>query len=339
MNNSTEAGLENTTSLEWTGDVTVSVENQAATLLWQIWPAFLLLLGTFGNIATISVMRRIKDSNSSQHVILMSLAMSDLCLLYVGVLRQWVFNLFHVDIYELHAVVCKVCCWLIYGASTTSSWLLTCVTVQRTMAVKWPHRMRVVCTLQRTRIAIVAVALIGCSLHSHFLYGMVISEDNKCIFMSPAYEEFVNRIWAWVDLGVFSLFPSVFLLVCNVILSFTLLKATSSTAMTMHSSASASSSDVNVTRKKAASRTTIMILALSCTFLILTMPVCVYLIWDYYTFDPTDDTTLWTRDAALFAVTLLLWYTNSSVNFLLYCFTGTKFRTEFLNWISCGTKS
>nr|KAG5696515.1 hypothetical protein BaRGS_021051 [Batillaria attramentaria] len=40
-----------------------------------------------------------------------------------------------------------------------------------------------------------------------------------------------------------------------------------------------------------------------------------------------------------FSVTHMLWYTNSAVNFLLYCVSGTKFRNAFVTWITCGSDS
>ncbi|KAL8600204.1 hypothetical protein ACOMHN_062494 [Nucella lapillus] len=80
-----------------------------------------------------------------------------------------------------------------------------------------------------------------------------------------------------------------------------------------------------------------MVLALSCTFLVLTLPVYVfYGVW-------YQDVDMFVRQTPemlanmklISTVTHLLWYTNSAINFLLYCLTGTKYRNEFLNWILC----
>ncbi|KAL8620421.1 hypothetical protein ACOMHN_055502 [Nucella lapillus] len=328
----------NTTAISWTAD-TKSLETQIAILLWKVWSPCLLALGSFGNIATIFVMRRIKDKNSSQHIILMSLAASDFSLLYTSVLRQWLYFLFRLDMYDLHTVVCKLSWWLIYVASTTSSWLLTCLTIQRTMAVTWPHKMRLFCSMRRTRIVIACIVCFAFVLHSHFVFGMEIS-GNKCTFRSVEYEDFIERIWAWEELAVFTLVPSLCLIICNVMLSMALFKSTSTISATVYTVSSTNTAQISTTRRKTASRTTVMILALSCTFLVLTLPVCVYLIWDYYKIShTTQNTRLWAREGLAFAVTMLLWYTNSAVNFLLYVFTGTRFRREFLNWICCAVQT
>ncbi|KAL8576502.1 hypothetical protein ACOMHN_003060 [Nucella lapillus] len=82
-----------------------------------------------------------------------------------------------------------------------------------------------------------------------------------------------------------------------------------------------------------------MVLTLSCMFLLLTMPVCLCLLWYNYVEDPTNrQPEFMARKNLMYGSTFLLWYTNSAINFLLYCVTGTKFRNEFLRWVCCGAK-
>ncbi|XP_076447141.1 cysteinyl leukotriene receptor 2-like [Babylonia areolata] len=344
---------DSTTSVYSRNDVALFPEYQAAMFLWKVYPPCILLLGGFGNIATIFVMRRIKDHNSSQHIVLMSLAVSDFFFLNISALFKWLLFLFRVDLYNSHEVVCKLYAWMIYSSTTSSAWLLTCVTVQRTMAVKWPHKVRVMCSTRRTWIAVAAVVLSAFCIQFHWLVGMEFSSTTDgggaCTYVSAEYLQFV-LMWNWVDMCLSSLLPSTCLLLCDVMLSLTLFKASSSTSMTVQAISNSSvannndnnngsiSNNINKSRRKTASRTTVMILALSCTFLLLTLPVCAYIIWTDIV-DVTQNSALYARAQLVKAVTFLLWYTNSAVNFLLYCLTGTKFRREFLSWVSCGAKS
>ncbi|XP_076455766.1 putative G-protein coupled receptor 139 [Babylonia areolata] len=331
-------------------DLSCFVEYHASLIVWKVWTPGLLLLGGFANIATIFVMRRIKDHNSSQHVFLIALAVSDFSLLYTGALREWVRRGFGVDVRLLHAAVCKVHKWLVYAINTTSAWLVTSVTVQRTMAVLWPHRMRMVCTVRRTWIVIAALVITAFAINFHLALGMGISATSNRCDTGPtgAYKYFYKHIFTWMDMCASSLLPCVILFVCDVILSFTLFKATSSISFVAAAVPPRAVSGTNDSsmhhgdnrRRKTASRTTIMILTLSCTFFLLTMPVCIFLIWYRLAFpfleeDPEASATV----ELVTAVTYLLWYTNSSINFFLYCMTGTKFRKEFLGWVNCGAVS
>ncbi|XP_076468954.1 growth hormone secretagogue receptor type 1-like [Babylonia areolata] len=338
MSNSTDSAadwLTSSISTRWTDDP-LPMETQAVMLLWKVCPPCLLLLGSFGNIATVFVMRRIKDDHSSQHLILMALAVSDFSMLYVSLLRQWLYFTWGVDVYDVHGAVCKVSWWMIYATSTTSSWLLTAVTVQRTLAVTLPHRISTLCSLHRTRVVIALTVSAAFLLHVHFVYGMEIPAD-RCTFRSAGYRDFVTRVWSWVDLAVFTLLPSACLLLCDVILSVTLFKAASAASVTARCAVTSTGTDqVNRSRRKRALSTTVLILALSCTFLLLTLPVCVYHVWEYHAQPRVPpDTPLLAAPSLFFAITMLLWYTNGAVNFLLYCFTGARFRGEFFSWVCC----
>ncbi|KAL8600216.1 hypothetical protein ACOMHN_062506 [Nucella lapillus] len=107
--------------------------------------------------------------------------------------------------------------------------------------------------------------------------------------------------------------------------------------MTVHAISNVKSAHGNDSRRKTASKTTVLVLALAFTFLILTLPVYVfYAVW----YQDEDMFLVQTPEVLanmklVSTVTHVLTYINSAVNFLLYCFTGTKYRREFLRWVQC----
>nr|KAG5696512.1 hypothetical protein BaRGS_021048 [Batillaria attramentaria] len=60
------------------------------------------------------------------------------------------------------------------------------------------------------------------------------------------------------------------------------------------------------------------------------------MLWDWYDEDSSEDGKTRMQLKLAWAVTNMLWYTNSAVNFLLYCVSGTRFRNAFVTWITCG---
>ncbi|KAL8618457.1 hypothetical protein ACOMHN_049874 [Nucella lapillus] len=207
MNNlsSANSGLQdNTTSWTNVSPLAEHPDSQTAAAIWKIYPPFVLLVGGFGNIATIFVMRRIKDHYSSQYAILMSLAVSDLIFLYSDATNWWLMHAFHVDLRLLNSATCKLLFWMQYVSGHTSSWLVTCVTVQRTMAVLWPHRMRVMCTVRRTWIVIAILVFTASALDSHMLVGMDISEENSAInffLYCLTGTKFRREFMSWIRCG------------------------------------------------------------------------------------------------------------------------------------------
>ena len=79
---------------------------------------------------------------------------------------------------------------------------------------------------------------------------------------------------------------------------------------------------------------TYMLITVSITFLLLTLPSSIYYVWRGFIpaiiYEPQ-----YSANIGLFAVVaLLLSYVNNSINFLLYCISGRQFRKEFINMIT-----
>ncbi|XP_076446318.1 G-protein coupled receptor 39-like [Babylonia areolata] len=254
-------------------DETSFPEYKSAMIIGKIWTPVILLAGGFGNVATVFVMSRVKKCYPSQQVFyLIALAVVDFLLLCIGALHEWVIDVFDVDVAERHTVVCKLHTWLLYALGTMSAWLVTCVTVQRTIAISLPHRARTMFTVRRTRMAVAAVVLTSSALHFHMVVSMETDPKYGCIGRSVQYEDFFFGVWTWVDMCMSSILPFLCLIVCDVMLSMSLFKATSIRSPTIQS-IRRSSTQHNNDQRKAAFKTTVMILALSITFIVLTLPV------------------------------------------------------------------
>ncbi|XP_025104593.1 uncharacterized protein LOC112570391 [Pomacea canaliculata] len=77
-------------------DFELSLFSQATEMMWKFIPPVILVLGTFGNVMTIVMMRRMSEGQSSHTMSLYftALAVSDLVLLYAGLLRKCAINFY-----------------------------------------------------------------------------------------------------------------------------------------------------------------------------------------------------------------------------------------------------
>jgi hypothetical protein len=71
-----------------------------------------------------------------------------------------------------------------------------------------------------------------------------------------------------------------------------------------------------------------MLLTVSIMFIILTLPNSIYFLWQGTRLVGEPSAHLSAVVQLLYASTLLLLYTNNSINFLLYCISGSQFRRE-----------
>ena len=149
----------------------------------------------------------------------------------------------------------------------------------------------------------------------------------KCVDINEHYGDFFNLVWPWIDLCVFCLIPVSVIVIGNGCILFGVIKSQQKTR-------SRSVPSVNTNQRTSLQRgranhssMTAMLFTLNMVFLFTTSPVSIYNIgythWmksgtshDYATLD------LW------WAIVNMLQYTNNSINFLLYCLSGTRFRRE-----------
>ena len=195
--------------------------------LGQISTTLILLFGTFGNVMTVIILRKLRSGWSAMNVYLTALALSDTAMLYSVALPMWSRKVLDYDIYASHVVVCKLGIWMMVTTATLLAWLLVALTAQRAASVIWPHRVNVICTRHKSVVIIVVITAVCSSLHSHALNGFKIMKlyngsTERCTFGSMAYQDFWVSVWVRVNMFVYSVFPSVGLIVSNAILGWKL---------------------------------------------------------------------------------------------------------------------
>ncbi|KAK7497907.1 hypothetical protein BaRGS_00010778 [Batillaria attramentaria] len=314
-------------------DAPIVPEYTASLQIWKYCPPVLLAVGTFGNVATIAVYKRMKWGGSAQPLFLIALAIADLCVLYSGLLPDITYHVFNFDLRGLHAFPCKTLTWMMYSSAGTSAWLLVAMTTQRAMSVTWPHRVTFHCSYRKSGITVFLIFVVVWGCQCHQLYGLIVHDsdvylDGAC-GASVNYEDFWDNVWPWVDMSLFSLLPSFMLLVSNVALLRSLRRSASRFA-------SCGTSTATEGRKRVASSMTVTLVIVSFTFLLFTFPINVSIILWHLTGEAIeDDAELTAKMDLAWAVTNILWYANSAVNFFLYCLSGSKFREDFLKLLTC----
>ena len=195
--------------------------------LGKISTTVILLFGTFGNVMTVIILRRLRSGWSAMNVYLTALALSDTAMLYTGALPMWARKVLDYDVYASHVVVCKLASWTMTTSAALSAWLLVVLTAQRAASVVWPHRVNVICTRHKSVVIIVVITAVCSSLHSHALNGFKIMKlyngsTERCTFGSMAYQDFWVNVWVRVNMFVYSVIPSVGLIVSNAVLGWKL---------------------------------------------------------------------------------------------------------------------
>ena len=309
-------------------------EKEKIALSHKITYPFLVLFGTFGNIMIIVIHKR-TALTSSMSVFFLTLAASDLVLLYVTCFRAWIKFAFEFEMSAQNDTLCKLVVFLIYISGVLSAWTLVAMTAQRAVCVLFPHRANVLCTVGKSKAIVLSMVLFITAMHAHILYGLYVGMQDglkTCVFRAD-YAPFFQEVWNWVDMLCFSLLPWLCLAVSNSLLVWKLRLSLREAKLSLGSGQADRIND----RKKKATSISITLIAVSTAFLLLTFPMSFNQIITFMFWMHGSASTL--RSLRVFYyihhISYPLWYANSCINFYVYCLTGSKFRREAKQILRC----
>ncbi|XP_046366782.2 C-C chemokine receptor type 1-like [Haliotis rufescens] len=315
-----------------TEDYTQYPEYKASRLVWSIFPPILIFFGTIGNMMSIVVLNRKPMRESTVSIYLTALSVMDMLVLYTGLMRQWLRVVIELDVRVISEMSCKIHIWLVYFTLDMSVWLLVSVTIERCVSVMFPYTVKQYYTRCTALVNIAVIAVLLLALNSHYLYGLGDVQTTtdgertieRCVSLWNGYEQFEFQVWPWIDLCVFSLIPLIVLIIANISIIQKILTRRRN-ARRINPVVSTITSEQKRYQDKKTSSMTIMLLVLNLVFFVCTTPISVYLIGEPYWLDdltPRQEAVL----SLVWAIANMLQYTNNSINFLLYCISGSRFR-------------
>lgn len=307
-------------------------------MLWKVVPPIIMVWGTAGNILTFLVLLRQMTKLSSTALYLMALAVSDTVVLFTGPLRQWLKNTWDYDVRYQSDGGCKVQVYITYASLHFSSWLLVAVTLERAFSVVLPHKVRIGCTPRNAALVIFSIFVFTYGINIFHLVVMgrnAYRGQHDCSPTTKEYLEFRDNIYQWFDFCIAFAVPFILLFAGNTVIIMYLRK---SRAMQK-----AMSRGHTIPGRDSRSISVLMV-ALCVIFFVTMTPSSIFLVYYPYRFKQiyelfnTDPYTAWYDYQYLLfqhAIVNLIGYTNASFNFLLYVFSGTKFREQLFAMLRC----
>nr|KAG5714371.1 hypothetical protein BaRGS_018588 [Batillaria attramentaria] len=308
-------------------NTTTSPWRQKEIMAMRVAAPIILTFGTVGNTMAILVLRRMSSKTSTFTLFFTALAVSDLCLLYVGLVPTWLEFQFGVVVQTYSDTTCKLIPWMYYSLGMLSAWLLVAMTVQRAVCVMWPHRKRLT-HARRKALVTVAILVLSCfGMNSHLLYGSILKDQSnlhRACGVKQDHRSFYD-VWSWLELVFFSLLPFLIIIVSNCLLMYKVLQAARDVQETLrvcrtdHNSHTDSLTWMNLT-----------LITVSVAFIVLTLPACVMTILGRHV-----NPALWSVHEKYHfyfwrMITDMLWFANSALNFYLYILTVSATSMNYL---------
>ena len=296
----------------------------------------LFVFGVIGNLLSFIVLNG-QTKKISTYSYLSALAIMDICVLIVGLLRLWMVELTGRDINNISNITCKLVQFLGYVCSDSSVWLIVTVTTERYIAVCHPLKTQLLCKTERAwKISLLPILVI-CAINSHFFFTVSIQQKPglaECEAV-PTFELLVHNVWPWVDAVIYSFLPFVIIGVLNGFIIRKISQAEKKRKGFLQVKHRTARELRRLKTTDSNKKLTYILLSVSFTFLVTATPMNISLIFTaFWNLRPGD-----VEEAAIFhlikTVTELLMYVNHSINFFLYCATGQKFRRSLVK-LFCG---
>ena len=241
--------------------------------------------------------------------------------LWAGGFTAWIRNLTKWQIDPFVWTDCKVTLALFFFCCHFSSFLLTIMSVEKCVALYFPLQTKRICTVRTAKKISAAVAIILFAFNAQLFFIRDTETDSNgrqtCTWVRipQGYEV----IYLQIDAILYSFIPLsvMFTANCLIILKFMMAK---------YKNRRGGTESVNQALSKSAVKGTVMLLTVSFAFVILTGPVAMA-----KTIVGDDTPKL------VYGITVLLRYLNHSINGVLYCISGSRFRQELRDLLNCCT--
>lgn len=262
-----------------------------------------VVLSLFGNTVTILVMRLPRNKDTSSGFLFLALAVSDIFLTFMMPVERWIMYLYHVGLYQF-PVAGVIKSGLTNANSHISSWLLVIITIERTLSIFIPLRMKSLCSPGRTKLVVFVVVLLLMTIDlagAALLIEVTVDPSNVPMVIDRIMGGIM--IFSLTDLVLGFIIPYFVILVGS---SCILIKL-KMRKMVKHNA-----------QNKVLMSVTMNLLAANLTFIVATAPFTINAFLTEFT---PDSYLTWN-------VVWLLVDMNAALNFFVYVLSGSKFRED-----------
>lgn len=287
----------------------------------------IMTLGIPGNILIMIAVLQRKFRNISTSLYLFTLAVSDMVCLFVNAMtNRWSWLIFDTTAYGHSTSLCRFVVFTTSISRCISAWMIVTLTIERFLLVMSAMKYKFI-TRQKVAGWILTIMVVTAfALHSHLLVMMDKDDVEDCDW-KPIFKENPVRFYLdLIDLITFALLPSVILLVCNSYLTFRLWKMDQTkksgrkvliSVINKHGGESGNNLKLQTHRHPI-----IMLILLSLTYIILSIPLGVYRLTELNLERKNSEND---GDFAFYCSLYLLEVLNHAVNFYLYCLIKCTF--------------
>ena len=261
--NSEGKGTEKTTRNTFMEEVNSYTEFRIATYIATYWFPILVPIGLAGNTLSFLVMIKPNNRKMSTCIYMAAVSVNDNIMMYVC---SHVYLVGFLQISRWHPIECKFVAFAALFGLQNCTFQILSMTVDKYIAIKWPHKAATYSTPRRARM--IAVGLYVCVFIyniPHFFFSSIIG--SQCL--AYGISSLMSRVYSWFSFVLNAVIPFTLLIHMNYVIVKTV---RNSRNMFRSNDTNTGMGTRQKTMKNAENQVTIMLLLVTTLFLILLFP-------------------------------------------------------------------
>ena len=228
---------------------------------------------------------------------------------------------------------CKFVAFMALFALQNCTFQILAMTVDKYIAIKWPHRAATYSKPRRARM-ITGGLYFSVSIYNipHFFLSIVIG--GQCL--NFGVRSLITSVYSWFSFVLNAVIPFTMLIHMNYVIVKAVRKSRKMFRPSEGTTREGRDQGKDTRRKtmrNAENQLTIMLLLVTTLFLILLCPT--YFRFIYLVFAKRDTPSDYAKSMLIYQITAKLYISNSGINFFLYCISGQKFRNDLKELLCC----
>ena len=287
------------------------------------------IIGVPANILVLIAFSTKGLSQGTSSLLFRILAIFDLYVVFVNVCLFAIPDSLGVMVTKYSSATCKIFVTSMLWARCMSGWALASVTVERAIGLTWPHKVKVLLTRRRIGIVLVIIGILSLAFYSPFFVAIeltILPHGLKICNLHSQLPGYGVKTFPYIDPLLNTMIPFVLILTGNGVI-----------IRALKVSFKMRKESTNYSSKTKSDHIAYMLLTASFTFIILRIPLILQMVMDLaYRSRPLS---IGHQVASLlFHITIAADTINHSINMLLYCASGQKFRCVVLGLLTCGKR-
>ena len=297
------------------------------------WFPILGIIGLVGNTLSFLVMIKPNNRKMSTCIYMAAISINDNLIMCL-ILHNWILKEVSVG---WHLLQCKTVSWLNAVALQNSRYQIVVMTIDKYVAIKWPHKAATYSTTRKVKFILSGVLTftIIYNVRHIFMSSMI---GGRC--RNYVVGGVISEVLTWMSFLVNGIIPISMLIYMNSVIVQTVRnsrKHFGSSSKLEHVSPTSKAMEKRQLRiKSAENQLTIMLLLVTILYLVLQIPT--YIRYIYQTFVPEDTPSNFASSIVFLRITYILMITNNGINFFLYCLCENKFRDDLKEMLCCNGK-